>query len=83
MANGNGREIDTITQRAAYVGFQMARGWTPTTREVAEKFNMSDGGAWDLMTHVSYILPIAQNRTFQWIVMEEVQRVRIHYVCQA
>jgi hypothetical protein len=77
------REIDTVTQRAAYVGFNMALGWTPKTREVAERFNMSDGGAWDLMSHVSNILPIAQDYDGRWCVTEDSQRRHRHYVCTA
>lgn len=75
--------IETITMRAAFLGFYMALGWTPKTREIAERFGMSDGGAWDLVTHASGIIPIQQDEELRWVVVWGVNVKRPHYVCQA
>jgi hypothetical protein len=61
-------DLDTISVRAAYVGFQMALGWTPTTADVAQQFGISHAGAHMLMERVSRAIPILKDRrTRQWV----------------
>ena len=61
-------DLDTISVRAAYVGYHMALGWEPTTEEVAQKFGISHAGAHMLMERVSRSIPILKDRrTRQWV----------------
>lgn len=81
VPNGDEREIDTVTQRAALATYLLLQGWQPKTRQVAEKFGMSDGGAWNLMCRLSDVLPIAQDDEDRWHVTENGEQHHRHYVC--
>ena len=68
-------DLDTISVRAAYVGFHMALGWTPTTAEVERVCGMSHAGAHMLMERVSRSIPITNDkRSGQWVTAEEFLR---------
>ena len=81
--NGNGdeREIDTATLRVALVVYKLDRGWTPTTRQVAELCNISREGAWMLLCRMSDVVPVGQDEDGQWFMQTEgVRSPKRHYV---
>ncbi len=86
MTNGDEREIDTATLRAAAVTYRLMLGWTPKTIEVAEYCGIGIAGAWALLVRISDVVPIYQDREFEnrWRLPGEGEvRGKRHYVITA
>ena len=65
-ANGDEREIDTVTLRVAVVVYQLVRGWTPTTRQIADMCSLSNVGAWLMMSRMSDVVPVYLDDDGTW-----------------
>ncbi len=81
VPNGDEREIDTVTQRAALATYLLLRGWQPKTQQIAERFGMSNKGAWDLMCRISDVIPVTQDTNDRWCMVSDEEQRHRHYVC--
>jgi hypothetical protein len=48
------------------VAWRLAKGWTPTTREVANVCGLTMGGAWKMLNEMSTEIPIALGPDRRW-----------------
>jgi hypothetical protein len=55
-----------VSLRSALVVWRMARGWRPTTREVAECTGLQVNSAWALMSRLAGGLPIVLGDDSRW-----------------
>ena len=81
-ANGDEREIDTVTLRVAFVTWKIALGWTPTTKEVAELCLFEHHSAWTMLSNMSDVLPIYLDKSdLRWRISDDAERPKnLHYV---
>ncbi len=81
-ANGDEREIDTVTLRVALVVHRLDLGWRPKTIEVATLCNISREGAWMLLNRMSDIVPVyLDEEDGRWGMLGEgVKPGKRHYV---
>jgi predicted ArsR family transcriptional regulator len=58
------------TERVALLVFTLTRGGTVTTREIAERLEITENGAWRMLSRVSRVLPVVQDKG-QWFLLQE------------
>lgn len=75
-------ELNGATERTARVVYRMMLGWQPTTREVAQRCNLTDSGAWYLLARISLEVPVYLDEDHRWRIVEEALQ-HVHYVAQA
>ena len=51
-------DIGTTTERTARIVYRLMLGWQPRTQEVACVCNLSNSGAWRLMSRISLEVPV-------------------------
>ena len=67
MSIGDGDELDTVTERAALIGYLIGRGYTFTAGEVADFCNMGERGARKLLERCSRrAVPMYQDEKWVW-----------------
>lgn len=65
------RDTDYITtERVAILVLTLARGGTVTTREVSERLGITQNGAWYMLSRLSRVLPVVQDKG-QWFLLPE------------
>jgi hypothetical protein len=68
----------TVTERAAFIGWQLMKGNTWTTAEVAALMGMSWQGAFEMLNKASRILPIYQDDQKRWTKIPEPEQENIN-----
>ena len=58
----------TAQERAALITWHLAHGEGLQTRDIVKLTGLTRQGAWELMQHLSRVIPIYQDDTDTWVV---------------
>lgn len=74
-------DIGTTTERTARIVYRLMLGWQPRTQEVACVCNLSNSGAWRLMSRISLEVPVYLDEDHHWRIVDQEEGVKVrHYV---